>query len=157
MDNIKDYENTVTERLYDLMANINPCESCKFRGGTTDKCGNCCFWYPSEFVMGDESEPEKPTSDKDTLTLEQKAEQYCYEKLGFDKDFIAQEINRKLRPTEPWHKEPIDHVVNESFEAYIAGAKEAAEIIKAILSRPDGQISYETRAKAQAFIKKAEE
>ena len=28
-----------------------------------------------------------------------------------------------------------------------------AEIIKEILSRPDGQISYETRAKAEAFIK----
>lgn len=96
MDNIKDYENTVTERIYDLMANINPCESCKFRGGTTDKCGNCCFWYPSEFVMGDESEPEKPTSDKDLTN--------------------------------------------------------ALEIIKEILSRPDGQISYETRAKAEQFL-----
>ena len=67
MTNIKDYENTVTKRLYDLMANINPCESCKFRDGTTDKCGSCCFWYASEFVMGDESEAEKSTSSKGTL------------------------------------------------------------------------------------------
>lgn len=80
MTNIKDYENTVTERLYDLMANINPCESCKFRGGTTDKCGSCCFWYASEFVMGDESEAEKLTSDKDTLQA--KAEAALEKRMG---------------------------------------------------------------------------
>ena len=66
MTNIKDYENTVTEWLYDLMANINPCVGCKSRSRTTDKCGNCCWNYPSEFVMGDESEAEKPT-EADTI------------------------------------------------------------------------------------------
>lgn len=35
--------------------------------------------------------------------------------------------------------------------------KEAKEIIKKILSRPDGEISYETRAKVEAFIKEHKE
>ena len=56
--------------------------------------------------------------------LKQEAEEYVYKALGFDKDYIKQELNRKYNPIEPWEKsEPIDPIINETMEAYLAGAK----------------------------------
>ena len=56
--------------------------------------------------------------------LKQEAEEYVYKALGFDKDYIKQELNRKYNPIEPWEKsEPIDPIINETMEAYLAGAE----------------------------------
>ena len=56
--------------------------------------------------------------------LKQEAEEYVYKALGFDKDYIKQELNRKHNPIEPWEKsEPIDPIINETLEAYLASAE----------------------------------
>ena len=56
--------------------------------------------------------------------LKQEAEEYVYKALGFDKDYIKQELNRKYNPIEAWEKsEPIDPIINETLEAYLASAE----------------------------------
>ena len=59
-----------------------------------------------------------------TKELKQEVEEYVYKALGFDKDYIKQELNRKYNPIEPWEKsEPIDPIINETLEAYLASAE----------------------------------